>query len=1090
MPAKRITSLVLFLVVFAASGGYAQLLPPIIRNITPSEYQGHYQVFDAVEDDRGYMYFGSPNGDAGIIEHDGSSWNLMTTSKQSVVTCLAKDSLGRIYVGGVSEMGYLAPNSLGEMEFVSINYLLPEEYREFGTLWNVNALSSGVFFQSHENVYRYYKDSITVFEPEVGFHLAFQSSDEYYVTTKGKKLLKFSGDSLQEVDDGTWFRENQSTLRGLVSMDENAYVAAAINLGLLKYNPNSTDNKWEIWDIPARKRIAASIPKGLIKLQDGGYAIYTIQNGVFVLNKDGSLRFHINELNGLQHATVWGAYEDSHQNIWLSLQDGITVFHASGQVRTFGVQNDWENSILDVHWYKGEMYVGGGSGVHKINTIAQDSFESRTYKGSYIVPEEISSGFCYKLMTFGDELMIAGAGVLVSDGQSIQLVTGGNDHTFLLHSKKIPDVVFTGGQEGLGAFALRKEGEKWNNLVDSTEGSRYSFFDDVVEWEVDDEYVEMWGGTTDKKVVRYRFWEDKLNYPEKTAFDSLSGLPFAEYNVFKLEGEVVFGCKYGLFRFDRATEKFFKDERFAPSQTNGLTTTDVFRLRELKNGDVWLNGTGLWWYGKKTADGFQWNNNAVKNPDQGSAKCIIEDPNGGVWLGSTAGMVYVDHTVNRSYDLPFNAHITMVNLLGNDSTLFAGSFADVAGRPTTSQPSGSVPTIEFEDNAMRFRFASTFYEHVDSIRYSYLLEGFDDNWSTWGSEQLKEYTNIPEGEYTFKVKARNVYGVESEVASYKFILLPPWYRTVWAYLGYALCALILMYIVLKLNSRRLKAANLRLQLLIDKKTAEVRDQKDKIEAQRDDIAKKNKSLTDSIKYAKSLQEAILPASELIAKSFDTHMVFFRPRDIVSGDFYWFHDQGDIAFFAAVDCTGHGVPGALVSMTGSNLLQNIIVERDIHIPGTILHELNIGVKQVFKRDGSLASANDGMDLSLVAVDKKTKLIKFAGAHNSMVVIRDGEILETKGDRTPIGGRTKPDYEFKTHEFQGQEGDMVYMYSDGYPDQFGGPENRKFMSSRFKKMLAEIYTLPPKEQVERLELNLEIWQGKRSRIDDILVVGFRL
>jgi serine phosphatase RsbU (regulator of sigma subunit) len=178
----------------------------------------------------------------------------------------------------------------------------------------------------------------------------------------------------------------------------------------------------------------------------------------------------------------------------------------------------------------------------------------------------------------------------------------------------------------------------------------------------------------------------------------------------------------------------------------------------------------------------------------------------------------------------------------------------------------------------------------------------------------------------------------------------------------------------------------------------------------------------------------------------------------------------------------------VSMTGSNLLQQIIVQREVADPGTILHKLNIGVKSVFKRDGSLASANDGMDIALAVVNRKTKLIRYAGAHRPLFVIRDGEIIQVKGDRTPIGGRTDVTFQFQTHEFQSQDGDMCYMFSDGYPDQFGGPDNRKFMMTRFKKLLIEISGLPERDQVKRLQKELNDWQGDTTRIDDILVVGF--
>ncbi|MFH1319343.1 MAG: hypothetical protein ABII90_01655, partial [Bacteroidota bacterium] len=191
---------------------------------------------------------------------------------------------------------------------------------------------------------------------------------------------------------------------------------------------------------------------------------------------------------------------------------------------------------------------------------------------------------------------------------------------------------------------------------------------------------------------------------------------------------------------------------------------------------------------------------------------------------------------------------------------------------------------------------------------------------------------------------------------YEFTILPPWYRTIWAYTGYALLFIAFVFVLIKLNSRRLEAKNRRLQEIIEENTVEIRKQKD-------ELSDKNKEITDSINYAQHIQDAILPTDEEIKKKLPDSFMLFKPKDIVSGDFYWFTSKKKKIFIAACDCTGHGVPGAFVSMIGNNLLHQTIIEQDYNTPGQILTQLNMGMKAIFTRKGSEQKAQDGMDMAL-------------------------------------------------------------------------------------------------------------------------------
>ena len=269
----------------------------------------------------------------------------------------------------------------------------------------------------------------------------------------------------------------------------------------------------------------------------------------------------------------------------------------------------------------------------------------------------------------------------------------------------------------------------------------------------------------------------------------------------------------------------------------------------------------------------------------------------------------------------------------------------------------------------------------------------------------------------------------------------------------------------------------------EKMTLEIIDQKAIIE-------QKNKDITDSILYAKRIQEAILPHLEVIKSQLPESFVLFLPRDIVSGDFYWYADTEDRIYIAAVDCTGHGVPGALMSMIGNTLLTEIIKAKGIKEPAQILDHLEAGIVEAFRSKRESGESRDGMDCALVSICKKSETIEFAGAFRPLLLLRNGEIQEIKANRFPIGGGNGyKKTSFTNNEIAIQPGDIIYMFSDGYPDQAGGDIGKKLMTKRFKDLLLQNSHLPMEEQERKLYNYLVDWQGEHEQMDDILVIGIR-
>ncbi len=278
-------------------------------------------------------------------------------------------------------------------------------------------------------------------------------------------------------------------------------------------------------------------------------------------------------------------------------------------------------------------------------------------------------------------------------------------------------------------------------------------------------------------------------------------------------------------------------------------------------------------------------------------------------------------------------------------------------------------------------------------------------------------------------------------------------------------------------------------------------QKELAEAQKivelsDIIRKKNKNITASIQYAKRIQDALLPEKESFTKLFPQSMIFFRPRDIVSGDFYWFDEitipykKNPFAIIACVDCTGHGVPGAIMSMAGSIFLKQIVLMQEKISPDDILEELHLNIMKALKQQET--RNRDGMDITICVVDRDENIIHFAGAKNPLWIVKNNELTEIAGDNVPVGGYLSKREKYRVFHKKQVPFDKeanFYLFTDGYQDQFGGEDGRKFMKSRLKNLLIEISNLPFAEQQQRLSYALESWQSTEKQTDDILVMGWK-
>jgi serine phosphatase RsbU (regulator of sigma subunit) len=402
-----------------------------------------------------------------------------------------------------------------------------------------------------------------------------------------------------------------------------------------------------------------------------------------------------------------------------------------------------------------------------------------------------------------------------------------------------------------------------------------------------------------------------------------------------------------------------------------------------------------------------------------------------------------------------------------------------------------IPTsLEYSNKRMEFNYSATSFLDEKRTLFSYMLEGSNNAWSDWSKETKAQYTNLPEDNYVFRVRSKNYLNNLGIETSFSFVILPPWYKTVWAYFLYVIAAILLLVVGISVGTNRIKRQKDQLEKVVKQRTHEVTEQKNEIEGQREELQELYNDVTDSIRYAKRLQDSILPSDSFIKELFPESFVYFQPKDIVSGDFYWAEKIGENHLIAAVDCTGHGVPGAFMSLVGANGLNASVREHQLNETNLILEDLNRFAFSSLNKGDEGESVRDGMDMSLISYNPKTREMTFSGANNPLYVVSNGEFKIIKGDKLAIGSFKPGKEEYTQHSVELKTNDMVYLFSDGYPDQFGGQKCKKLMYKQFRNILLDISTLPLGKQKQELHDRLQKWKSDQEQVDDILVIGFRV
>ncbi len=403
------------------------------------------------------------------------------------------------------------------------------------------------------------------------------------------------------------------------------------------------------------------------------------------------------------------------------------------------------------------------------------------------------------------------------------------------------------------------------------------------------------------------------------------------------------------------------------------------------------------------------------------------------------------------------------------------------------------PVLSYRNNFLTFCYLGITTYQPAKVMYSYRLDGVNTDWSPLTNRTEVNYGNLRAGSYNFRVKARSSAGVWSKEMNYSFSILPPWWQTWWAYILYVIAAFSGIVAYTRWHGRALRARQQELEVKIDEATVLIRNQKQAVEDQKHLVEEKNREILDSIEYAKRIQTAILPPPRVVKEFLKNSFILYIPKDIVAGDFYWMENIDDTIYFAACDCTGHGVPGAMVSVVCNNALNRSLNEYSKRLPSEIFDKTRELVIENFAKSDE--EVQDGMDASLAALDVKNRTLLWSGANNPLWIIKKNSSTneyvfeEIKADKQPIGKgyETKP---FTTHQIQLNEGDTIYLFTDGYADQFGGEKNKKLTKAKFRELLLGLASLSMDEQRTKLLDFHNTYRGSNEQVDDICVMGVRV
>ncbi|MCP5029965.1 MAG: hypothetical protein GY929_27170, partial [Actinomycetia bacterium] len=754
-----------------------------------------------------------------MLEYDGVSWHLIPVSNRSIGRSLTTDGQGRVFVGAVGELGYLAPvapqgrrrpGALGRMRYVSlVEHLAPDD-RAFSNVWRIEKTTGGVYFRVSERLFRWNGQQMKVWRSETRFLQIFTLRDTLYVQQEGIGLMRIVDDSLAMAPGGDLFQDKR--IFGLVPQGEAAYLVITRSHGMFRcarrrsaeaactpFNPGLTD------------LLATLEPYHATTLPGAVLAIGTRRGGVVLLDRAGRLLRILNEASRLRDENVRYTYVDRQGGLWLGLNNGLARVETGTALSYYDKTLGLLGSGNSIARHQGRLYAATSLGVYSLAAAAEGA-------APHFLPYPGPSTECWSLLPTPQGLLAGCGGGLynLDEHRRIWRLSEGHVHQ-VVRTRRDSTLLYLALSEGLAR--MRLHAGRW------TDAGRIDGIRERVRSIVEDAQGRFWLGTQTGGVLRLE--AAASDQPAITRFGVANGLPEGSISTRSLAGRVVFLSNdgNGLLRIDTGADTiaFVPDTTFDSFLPQGAHSINEFT--EDEQGRVWIvAGAASGVAHPQAGGGYTFVPTALGLIPARGAYTMYAEAGGTLWLGGPYGLIRYD--TNRLPD-PATDYPVWIRRITTptDSLLFDGQI---------TQPEAA-PAWSYRDNALRFAFAAPRYDAPEHTRYRTRLDGTGDDWSAWSEETDKDYTNLWEGRYVFRVQARDVYGRLSREDSFAFRILPPWYRAWWAWALYGSMAAGLIWGGVRLRTRSLKRLNAELEQRVRERTAELKANADELAAKNDEL---------------------------------------------------------------------------------------------------------------------------------------------------------------------------------------------------------------------------------------------------------------
>lgn len=1079
-------------------------------------------AFSIVQDDNGFLWIASIDG---LLRYDGykfvaykNNFNDSSSISDNTVSFLSKGKNNQIWMGTYSGGVNMLDANTGKFKRYQHD---PNDKNSLSSnrVWSVIEDEKGIVWAGTDN-------GLNRIDPKTNKVTRYLHDEGSKNTLCENNILSLKKDKAGVL----WI----GTVNGLsrAPLDLNDYVREFIN-----YKNNGSDIS----------SLGSNIVMSFLETRDGSMYVGTT-NGISkflpVKNNFETTRFShqpdsvsgrvYSYLNSYGDNAIRSMYEDRSGKLWLSTDKGLKILNPNTWTYVSYLAEPGNRQAISADLLSGMMEDNAGNlwigslagGLNKVDLKPEKFLLCQTQYGN---PSKLSKSNIRSIYVDSRNNLWIGTfegGVnCLKDGEEFfekfKEKEIGNENVWVVYEDSKKQVWF-GTSTGLYCWNPVTDGIKKYNF---DKKNSESISNDIVRCAYEDSRGNLWIGT-ESGLNRFEYSSGTftrfLHDPKND--NSISNNTV--WTITETENTLWVGTDNGLNRLsldNNGNPLVWK--AYFPEQDNKNTISNrsVRSFWKDKNGYIWLGtSNGLNKFDPKRETFMRF------NEEDGMANAyiygVLGDNKGNLWFSTNHGISKFELITSqfRNYDKPdglqnneFNtgAYFRAVNgelfFGGPDgfNRFFPDSLHENKMVPRVAITSikifgeeynkGNYPvdikeiTLAHDQNVISFEFSALDFTLPEKNLYSYKLEGFDPKWTKPGTNRFVTYTNLDPGDYTFRVKASNNDGTWNENGIIiKLTIVPPFWKTLWFKLVITLGLIIFAYSFYKVRINRLRKTQAKLELQVAAKTRELREEKELVDEQNKLIEKKNHSITSSIHYAKRIQESILPIKERLNDLIPESFIFFKPKDIVSGDFYWFTNYKGTILIAAADCTGHGVPGAFMSLIGNSLLNDIVKSQGIIDPLIILKKLHDGLVAALKKGEQESDTVDGMDITLCAINQKDRTFEVSSSGRSLLLIRNGFIKKMKVGKYPLGLVTKKAIVFEKETLNVNDGDTFYLYTDGYCDQFGGDNDDKYLDSSFEKLLVSIQDKSMAEQSKIIETEIETWRGKNPQIDDMLVIGIRL